>query len=127
MLDRSLVALHGIVWPFGRGARSRRAWEAAAERYFKSGTALAFWKGRIALYSMLRALGIGSGDEVIVPGYTCVMVPGPVIYTGATPVYVDIDPQHYNLQPNAVARAITPRTKAILVQHTYGYPAPIAE
>ncbi len=111
--------------PGGDSISARRLYERAVEEFFGSGTALAFWKGRVALYAILRALGIGEGDEVIVPGYTCVMVPGPVVYTGARPVYVDIDPQHYNMQPEEVERRISPRTKAILVQHTYGFPAPI--
>lgn len=83
----------------------------------------AFWKGRVALYAILKALGVGKGDEVIIPGYTCVMVVNPVMYLGATPVYVDIDPETYNTPPDAIDAAVTPRTRAIVAQHTYGIPA----
>lgn len=127
MLDRTLIAMKNMAVPVGEGAEARGRFERAAERFLGSGQAVAFWKGRIALYAILKAMGIGDGDEVIVPGYTCVMVPGPVIYAGATPVYVDIDAETYNQRVEEVERKITARTKAILVQHTYGFPAPIEE
>ncbi|MCK4341673.1 MAG: DegT/DnrJ/EryC1/StrS family aminotransferase [Phycisphaerae bacterium] len=127
MLDRLLTALGGMIVPGGENAPVREAYQQAAEGFFGSGTAFAFWKGRIALYAILKALDIGPGDEVIVPGYTCVMVPGPVIYTGATPIYVDIEPEFYITPAADVADRISPRTKAILVQHTYGFPAPVRE
>ncbi len=85
--------------------------------------ALAFWKGRVALYALLRALGVGKGDEVILPGYTCVMDVNPIVYLGARPVYVDIDPVTFNLNPDLVASRVSGRTRAIIAQHTYGYPA----
>lgn len=86
-----------------------------------------FWKGRVALYAILKALGVGRGDEVIIPGYTCVMVVNPVMYLGATPVYVDIDPETYNTPPDRIEAAVTPRTRAIVAQHTYGIPARMPE
>jgi dTDP-4-amino-4,6-dideoxygalactose transaminase len=85
--------------------------------------AFAFWKGRIALYAVLRALDLREGDEVLVPGYTCVVVPHAVRYAGAAPVYVDITPGGYNADPASVAARVTPRTRALIVQHTYGAPA----
>jgi dTDP-4-amino-4,6-dideoxygalactose transaminase len=123
MLDRAMTALGGLLLPGGRSESAETAYQRALEEFFGEGRAFAFWKGRIALYAMLRALGIGPGDEVIVPGYTCVMVPGPVLYVGAKPVYVDIDPNRYNARPEEVRAKITSRTRAILIQHTYGLPA----
>jgi perosamine synthetase len=84
--------------------------------------AFAFWKGRVALYAILRALGVGEGDEVILPGYTCVMDVNPIKYLGARPVSVDIEPVTFNHDPALLARSITQRTKLIIAQHTYGYP-----
>jgi dTDP-4-amino-4,6-dideoxygalactose transaminase len=84
--------------------------------------AFAFWKGRVALYAILRGLGVGEGDEITLPGYTCVMNVNPVKYVGARPVYVDIEPVTYNLDPALLEAQITPRTRAIIAQHTYGYP-----
>ena len=82
--------------------------------------AFAFWKGRVALYAILRAMGIGPGDEVIVPGFTCVVVPNAVRLTGATPIYVDIEPDGFNIYPEDAEKRVTRRTKAILLQHTFG-------
>jgi perosamine synthetase len=79
-----------------------------------------FWKGRVALYAILRALGIGTGDEVIVPAFTCVAVPNAIIYTGARPVYADIDPLTYTIDPESASQRITSNTKAILAQNTFG-------
>ncbi len=79
-----------------------------------------FWKGRIALYAILKALGIGPGDEVILPGFTCVVVPNAILYLGAKPVYADIDPDTYNLSAATVEPLITRQTKVILVQNTFG-------
>ncbi len=79
-----------------------------------------FSKGRVALYTLLKSLGIGQGDEVIMSGYTCVMVPSAPIYLGATCRYIDIDPNTYNLNPELLDRAYTAQTKALIVQHTYG-------
>jgi dTDP-4-amino-4,6-dideoxygalactose transaminase len=127
MIDHVLTALSGCVWPSRYSAASTQAYEQAVESFFGAGKAVAFWKGRIAFYAILKAMGIGPGDEVIVPGYTCVMVPGPVIYAGAKPVYADIEPNGYGVNPDEVARKITPRTKAILAQHTYGLPGSVKE
>ena len=125
MIGRVVTALGGIVGPGGENTRVREAYEHVVEEFFGTGTAFAFWKGRIALYALLKALDLGEGDEVILPGYTCVMVPGPVLYAGAKPVYVDIDPEFYNLRPDEVERKLSPRTRAIVVQHSYGFPAPV--
>jgi len=85
--------------------------------------AFAFWKGRVAMYAILKALGIGEGDEVILPGYTCVVAVNPIKFLGAKPIYVDIDAATYNMRPEEIEPKITPRTKLIVAQHTYGYPA----
>jgi perosamine synthetase len=86
-------------------------------------SAFAFWKGRVALYAILRALDVGPGDEVIVPGFTCVVVPNAIRLTGASPVYADIADGGYNVDPARVAAAITPRTRAVVMQHSFGLPA----
>jgi perosamine synthetase len=88
---------------------------------------LAFAKGRVALYAILRALEIGEGDEVVVPGYTCVVVPAAILYTGAVPVYHDIDPTTLQGDPRLAAAAIAERTRAVLVQHNYGALAATAD
>jgi perosamine synthetase len=82
-----------------------------------------FYRGRVALYALARALGVGSGDEVVVQAFTCAAVPGPLVRLGARPVYVDIDARTFNLDPGLLAGALSPRTRAIVVQHTFGIPA----
>lgn len=87
------------------------------------GRAVSFGSGRVAWAAILDALDIGFDAEVIMPGFTCVAVPNPVLYRGAKPVYADIDRRTLNLDPNDVARKITRKTRAIVVQHTFGLPA----
>lgn len=84
--------------------------------------AFAFWKGRVALYAILKAIGVGKDDEVILPGYSCVMDVNPIMYLEARPVYVDIEPNLYNMNLDLLEDKITDRTKAIIALHTYGYP-----
>ena len=79
--------------------------------------------GTSALHLALLALGIGPGDEVIVPSFTFAATPNAVALTGATPVFVDIEPRFYCLDPIAVDAAITPRTRAVMPVHLYGHPA----
>jgi dTDP-4-amino-4,6-dideoxygalactose transaminase len=83
--------------------------------------------GRSALYLALKILGIGQGDEVLIQGYTCNAVPNPVLWSGAAPVYVDIEEETLNMDLVDLKRKITPRARAIIVQHTFGNPARIKE
>ena len=78
--------------------------------------------GRVALYATLKALGVGADEEVVLPGYTCVMDVNPIKYLGAQPVYVDIEPATYNMDPGLLEAKLTRATKVIIAQHTYGYP-----
>jgi dTDP-4-amino-4,6-dideoxygalactose transaminase len=79
--------------------------------------------GTSALHLSLISLGIGSGDEVIVPSFTFAATANVVSLVGATPIFVDIDPKTYCLQPELILNAITSKTKAIIVVHLYGLPA----
>ncbi len=95
--------------------------ETGFKAYFKSKYSFSFWKARVALYAVLKALDVKQGDEVILPGYTCVMDVNPIKYLGAKPVYVDIEPNTFNMNVELLEAKITPRTKVIIAQHTYGY------
>jgi dTDP-4-amino-4,6-dideoxygalactose transaminase len=79
--------------------------------------------GTSALHLSLLAAGIGKGDEVITVPFTFMATASAIDYTGARPVFVDIDPVTFNMDPRAVEAAITPRTRAIVPVHLYGQPA----
>lgn len=76
--------------------------------------------GLDSLHMILRAFGIGAGDEVIVPAQTYIATALAVTYAGAKPVFADIEPDYFSLNPAKIEAAITPRTKAILMVHLYG-------
>jgi dTDP-4-amino-4,6-dideoxygalactose transaminase len=79
--------------------------------------------GTSALHMSLLAIGIGPGDEVIVPSFSFAATANSVSLTGATPVFVDIEPTYFSIDPTAIEAAITPRTKAIMPVHLYGHSA----
>ena len=79
--------------------------------------------GTTALHLALHALGIGAGDEVIVPSLTFVATANAVHYTGARPVFADVDPVTWTIRPDEIERLVGPRTKAILPVHLYGHMA----
>lgn len=84
--------------------------------------ALSCCNGTVALHLALLSLGVGPGDEVIVPTLTFVATANAVAYCGATPVFVDSEPQTWNLDPGQLESLITPRTKGIIAVHLYGHP-----
>src|SRR5690606_32879105 len=79
-----------------------------------------------ALHLALHALGIGAGDEVITVSHSFIATANVIRYCGAPPVFVDIDPRTYNLDPQRLLEAITPRTKAIVPVHQIGLPCDLA-
>ncbi len=86
-----------------------------------------FWKGRVALYSALKALDISEGDEVILQAFTCVVVPNAIIYTGAKPVYADVRPDSFNMSIDALKSKLTGKTKAVIIQNTFGLSSEVEE
>jgi perosamine synthetase len=101
------------------------AFESAMADYARVPHAVAVSSGTAGLHLALLALGIGPGDEVIVPSFTFIAVANAVRYVGAIPVFVDIDPHTLNLDPTLVEAAITPHTRTLIIFHTFGYPAPL--
>ncbi|MDR3775514.1 MAG: DegT/DnrJ/EryC1/StrS family aminotransferase [Terracidiphilus sp.] len=101
------------------------AFEADLARYHAVPHAVAVSSGTAGLHLALLTLGVGQGDEVIVPSFTFVAVANAVLQVRATPVFAEIDPVTLNLDPASVERAVTPRTRAILVVHTFGVMAEI--
>lgn len=100
------------------------AFEAEFSEHFKLGRAcVAVNSGTSGLHLGLLACGIGAGDEVIVPSFTFAATANSVALTGATPVFADIDPDSFCLDPASVEASITDKTKAIMPVHLYGHPA----
>ncbi|MFP5227069.1 MAG: DegT/DnrJ/EryC1/StrS family aminotransferase [Acidobacteriota bacterium] len=103
-----------------------REFETAMAAYLGTPHAVAVSSGTAGLHLALLALGVGAGDEVIVPSFTFVAVANAVRYVGATPVFADIDAETLNLDPRGVESAITSRTRAMIVVHTFGRPADLS-
>jgi perosamine synthetase len=97
--------------------------EDSLANYIGTSNAVAVSSGTSALHLCIRALGISNGDEVIVPSFAFIAVANAVRYERAVPVFVDIESTTLNLDPERIEKAITPRTKAIIVVHTFGVPA----
>lgn len=104
------------------------AFESEFSAHFVQGRpVVAVNSGTSGLHLGLLAAGVGPGDEVIVPSFTFAATGNSVALTGATPVFADIEPETFTLDPAAVAAAITPRTRGILPVHLYGHPARMRE
>jgi len=119
------IALSYIPWRYVRG-KSCHQLKQELKKLLPGEPAL-FASGREALLALLRSLDLRPGNEVIVQGYTCVVVPNAMHAVGAVPVYADIDRDTLNLTKESVEACITPRTKAVICQHTFGIPAPVKE
>jgi dTDP-4-amino-4,6-dideoxygalactose transaminase len=109
------------------GGKYAKAFEDAFAEYLEVEYCIACANGTDALEIGLKAIGVGAGDEVLVPANTFFATAEAVGNVGAKPVFVDIDPKFYNLDPAKIEEKITPRTKAIIPVHLYGLPAEMDE
>jgi dTDP-4-amino-4,6-dideoxygalactose transaminase len=104
-----------------------QAFETEFAAYLGAGHAIGVANGTEAITIALRALGVGPGDEVVVPSFTFWASAEAIPATGATPVFCDVDPDTMCVTPATVKAALTPRTKAVIAVHLFGNVAPIAE
>jgi perosamine synthetase len=109
------------------GVQSAAELAIAESEFLTQAATFYFWRGRVALYILLKSLGIGSGDSVVVQGFTCFAVPSAVLFTGARPLYADIESANFNLSLESIravcsANRASP-VRAIIVQHTFGISA----
>jgi dTDP-4-amino-4,6-dideoxygalactose transaminase len=123
-IDKVLESSHFVLGP------EVKAFEKEFAAYCQADYAVGVNTGTSALHMAMLAAGIGPGDEVITVSHTFVATAAAVVYAGARPVFVDVDPESFTMDPALIEAAITPRTKAILPVHLYGQVAdmdPIVE
>lgn len=108
-------------WISSQGSYVQK-FEQSFARYHNIEYALTTSSGTTALHLALTALGVGPDDEVIVPDLTFAATANAVVHCGAKPIFVDVDPVYWNMDPNLLEEAITCRTKAIIPVHLYGHP-----
>lgn len=122
--DDVLLALGTLLQPakWSEG-RKIEALESKFKDYLGLNHAISFESGRTCLFSILTSLELDEGDEVAIQSYTCVAVPEPILWTNLKPVYVDIDIHTLNMSAQDLEKKITPKTKAIIIQHTFGNPS----
>jgi perosamine synthetase len=104
-----------------------RTYEHRMASLIGSGHGISFAAGRMAFYCLLKSLNIGNGDEVILPGFTCSVMPNAVWRTGAVPIFADIDKDTFGSDAIEIEKKITSRTKVIVAQHSFGIPCNIPE
>jgi perosamine synthetase len=97
--------------------------EESFREYMDSSKAVSFQSGRAGLFAILKAMDIKEGDEIILQAFTTVALPNTIKLFGAKPVFVDIGETTYDMAPGLIEPLITPRSRAILIQHTFGNPA----
>src|SRR3954464_13013574 len=114
--------LESRVWWRTPGTKTLE-FEQAFAQFHGARHGIAVTNGTAALEVTMAALGIGAGDEVIVPNFTFVATASAVLFVNALPVLVDVDPETYCIDPDLAEAAITPRTKAIIAVHMGGHPA----
>jgi perosamine synthetase len=121
--EAEIAAVHAVAasgW-ITQGAKVREL-EAAFAQLCGTGHAVATTSGTTALHVVLAALGVGPGDEVITTPLSCIASANPILFTGARPIFGDVDPETYNLEARGIEKCITSRTRAILPVHLFGHP-----
>jgi dTDP-4-amino-4,6-dideoxygalactose transaminase len=117
-----IEVLESRIWWRTPGTRTL-AFEQEFAKFHGAKRGIAVTNGTAALEVTMSALGIGPGNEVIIPDFTFVATASAVLYAGAMPVTVDVSPETYCIDPKLAEAAITPRTKAIIAVHMGGHPA----
>lgn len=117
-----LDVLHGSTWGATGLGPAIAGFNEAWARSCGTARSVALANGTVTMELALRGLGVGPGDEVAVPAWTFVATASAVVQIGATPVFVDIEPEHLCLDPAALDAAISPRTRAVLPVHLGGHP-----
>src|ERR1700675_465146 len=123
--EKAVVEVLRSGW-LAQGARVAEFEKRFAE-YVGAAHAVALSSCTTALHLALVAAGVQPGDEVLCPSLSFIATANSIRYAGASPVFVDIDPATYNMDPECIERAITPRTRAVMVVHQIGLPVALSE
>lgn len=123
--DIWLVLKFFLPWKWNKWQKSQEIakLENRFKDYFGVKYAFSFSSGRVGFYSILRSLPIDERNEIITQAYTTIAIPNAIKWAGFKPVYVDIKENTYNIDPEKIEAKITAKTKAIIIQHTFGIPA----
>jgi len=95
-------------------------YERIISQTIKSKNIYTFASGRMGFYTILKAIDIQKDDEIIIPSFTCIVVPNAIFYSGAKPIYCDIKDDDFNIDVSKIEQFITPKTKVLYAQHTFG-------
>lgn len=115
------------MWKSLQKGDNQNKFETAFKEYMDSRYAISFDSARSGLFAILKCLGIGDGDEILLQAFTTVALPNAIIWCKAKPIFIDIDERTYNMNPDLIEKHINPKTKAIIIQHTFGNPADLDE
>ena len=118
------LALLCMPWRWQQGHSSPVLQQALAHAF--DGDVYLFSTGREALLTLLKALDLQPGEEVILQGFTCAVLPNAIQAAGGVPIYVDIDLATLNIDPAQIENRLTDKTRAIICQHTFGIPSDTA-
>ncbi|MBI2514710.1 aminotransferase class V-fold PLP-dependent enzyme [Candidatus Wolfebacteria bacterium] len=127
-LDDIWLALKLIFspWRWGKGEAIQEFTE-KFKKYLGAKSAFVFDSGRTSFYAILESLNLKEGDEILVQALNCTAAVNPILWAGAKPIYVDIEQGDYNMSPDDLLRKISSRSKAVIMQHTFGFPAKVDE
>jgi hypothetical protein len=101
------------------------SYEEAFAALVGEGECVSFAAGRMAFHALLTALNVKEGDEVILPGFTCSVMVNAVLRSGATPIFCDVEQRSLGSDPKSISRCLSPRTRVIVAQHSFGYPCDV--
>lgn len=126
--DDLRLALNLIIRPWlWKKGRAINEIEEQFREYLKVKHAVSFNSGRSCLFAILKTLSLEKNTEILLQAFTCNAVPNPIMWVGFNPVYVDCDKDNFNIDVNDLRNKITPTTKVLIVQHTFGLPANMNE
>jgi len=124
--DDVMIAIRNIFRPWSWESNKHiGSLKGEISSYFETEDVCLFDSGRSAITAVLHGFGIGAGDEVLVHAFTCLVVANPVSWVGAKPIFVDVNPKNFNFDIDDLKRKITSRTRAVIVQHSFGIPEDI--